>query len=112
MKVPRIIRDEDISSNIISFSHHCIEDQVLESDFPPRMNHKNHLECHSCKSNYFDCAFELFRNHSSSVVKLYSINSNVCSLVFVSISINDSISINNMAPIALKTTQFFSKVPK
>lgn len=81
VKVPKFIRDEDISNNIISFSRHCIQGQVLESDFPPRMNNKNHLECHTCKSNTFDCAYEMFRNNSSSVVKLYSIISNVCSLV-------------------------------
>lgn len=76
-KVPRIIRDEDKSNNIISFSRQCIQGQLLRSDFPPRMSNENHLECHKCNMNNIDCAYELFWNHSGSVVRLYSINSNV-----------------------------------
>lgn len=70
--VPRRIKEEDKTENVVSFSPNCNNGKLLVSDFPPRKNNMNHLECHSCSGKIVDCAYNLFRKSNKTVVKLFS----------------------------------------
>ena len=62
----------DQTENVISFSQNCTNNELLQSDFPPRINNRNRLKCLKCGKDIFDCAYHYFRNKNTAVAKLYS----------------------------------------
>ncbi|CBK23355.2 uncharacterized protein [Blastocystis hominis] len=70
--VPKHIKIADQTENVISFSQNCTNNELLHSDFPPRANNTNHIECQKCSMKVIDCAYNYFRNKKTSVAKLHS----------------------------------------
>ena len=62
----------DQTENVVSFSQNCTNNELLHSDFPPRANNTNHIECQKCSMKVIDCAYNYFRNKKTSVAKLHS----------------------------------------
>ena len=71
--VPQSIVLQDRTESVISFTKPCQNGTILQSNFPPRAENENHMECRTCQGSISNCAFDYFKYSNKSVVKLFSI---------------------------------------